>query len=58
MKIQEDIDFLYLQQTKGCIIGVNMNLTQAEQRKHIKNEKKIVHSDNSLTCNLLLIMVK
>jgi hypothetical protein len=63
MKIQEDIDFLHLQRTKGrpgCMMGVDMNLTQAEQRKYIRNENQVknhkVHSENLLTGNLLFII--
>jgi len=65
MKIQKDIDFLHFQQTKdrsGCIMRVDMNLTQAKQRKYIRNENKIkkhiAHSDTLLTSNLLFIIFK
>ncbi|XP_050526437.1 uncharacterized protein LOC126897076 [Daktulosphaira vitifoliae] len=52
MKIQEDIDFLRLQRTKGrpgCMMGVDMSLTQAEKKMQIRQEQKnkilIPHSD-------------
>jgi hypothetical protein len=44
MKIQEDKDFLQLQRKSGrpgCMMGVDMKLTGAEQRKLIKTEMKM-----------------
>lgn len=43
MKIKEDKDFLQLQRKSGrpgCMMGVDMKLTGAEQKKLIKNEMK------------------
>lgn len=41
------------------MLGVNRNLTQIEQIKHIKNQnKQIAHSKTSLSANLLLIIIK
>lgn len=56
IKIQEDKDFLQLQRKSGrpgCMLGVDMKLTGAEQKKLIKNEiknKKL--TETSVTGNL------